>query len=245
MRAVGFCESVAHAEFMTRRFHDAGLRAAALTARDRLATRQETLSSLRSGGLQIVFCVNALSEGVHIPEVDTLLLLRPPSSATRLLRQLSVGLPPFPGKPALTVLDFIGHHRKEVRLDSQFRAMTDLTASQLLDHLEHGSTRLNDGFMITLDEKAKILVTNSLREQVHGSATDPADGNQVGEEQPSAEQLAAPVADLATDTDPASDPPTMNQSRAFDQSPRVVMVRATNSTAPDIEAGIMLTPVSC
>ncbi|MFJ7182250.1 SAV_2336 N-terminal domain-related protein [Streptomyces massasporeus] len=242
MRAVGFCESVAHAEFMTRRFHDAGLRAAALTARDRLATRQETLSSLRSGGLQIVFCVNALSEGVHIPEVDTLLLLRPPSSATRLLRQLSVGLPPFPGKPALTVLDFIGHHRKEVRLGSQFRAMTDLTASQLLDHLEHGSTRLNDGFMITLDEKAKILVTNSLREQVHGSATDPADGNQVGEEQPSAEQLAAPVADLATDTDPASDPPTMNQSRAFDQSPRVVMVRATNSTAPDIEAGIMLTP---
>ncbi|MGW3424101.1 SAV_2336 N-terminal domain-related protein [Streptomyces phaeochromogenes] len=243
MRAVGFCESVAHAEFMTRRFRDAGFRAATLTARDRLATRQETLSSLRSGGLQIVFCVDALSEGVHIPEVDTLLLLRPPSSAPRfLLRQLGVGLPRFPGKPVLTVLDFIGHHRKEVRLDSQFRAMTDLTASQLLDHLEHDSTRLNDGFMITLDEKAKILVTNSLREQVHGSATDPADGNRVGEEQPSAEQLAAPVADLATDTDPASDPPAMNQSRAFDQSPRVVMVRATNSTATDIEAGIMLTP---
>ncbi|MFF7870907.1 SAV_2336 N-terminal domain-related protein [Streptomyces qaidamensis] len=242
MRAVGFCESVAHAEFMTRRFRDAGFRAATLTARDRLATRQETLSSLRSGGLQIVFCVDALSEGIHIPEVDTLLLLRPPSSATRFLRHLSVGLPRFPGKPVLTVLDFIGHHRKEVRLDSQFRAMTDLTTSQLLDHLEHGSTRLNDGFMITLDEKAKILVTNSLREQVHGNTTDPADGNRVGEEQRSAEQLAAPVADLATDTDPASNPPAMNQSRAFDQSPRVVMVRATNSTASDIEAGIMLTP---
>ncbi|MFF5728159.1 SAV_2336 N-terminal domain-related protein [[Kitasatospora] papulosa] len=242
MRAVGFCESVAHAEFMTRRFRDAGFRAATLRARDHLAKRQETLSSLSSGGLQIVFCVDALSEGVRIPEVDTLLLLRPPSSATRFLRQMSVGLPRFPGKPVLTVLDFIGHHRKEVRPDSQFRAMTDLTVSQLLDHLEHGSTRLNDGFMITLDEKAKILVTNSLREQVHGSATDPADGNRVGEEQPSAEQLAAPVGDLATGSDPVSDPPTMNQSRAFDQSPRVVMVRATNSTAADIEAGIMLTP---
>ncbi|MFB0620335.1 SAV_2336 N-terminal domain-related protein [Streptomyces sp. AGS-58] len=242
MRAVGFCESVAHAEFMTRRFRDAGYHAATLTARDRLATRQETLSSLRSGDLQVVFGVDALSEGIHIPEVDTLLLLRPPSSTTRFLRQLSVGLLRFPGKRVLTVLDFIGQHRKEVRLGDQFRAMTDLTARQLLDHLEHGAPRLGSGFTITFDEKAKLLVTDSLREQVHGSATDPEDGSRVGEEQPPAEHLTAPVADLSTDTDPPSGPPAMDQPGAFDQSPRVVMVRGVNSTATGNEAGIMLTP---
>ncbi|PWJ07993.1 hypothetical protein DKG34_05565 [Streptomyces sp. NWU49] len=242
MRAVGFCESVAHAQFMARRFRNAGFAAATLTTRDLLTTRQETLSSLRSGGLQVVFCVDALSEGLHIPEVDTLLLLRPPSSATRFLRQLSVGLPPFPDKPVLNVLDFIGHHRKEVRLDVPFRVMTNLTARQLLDHLQHGFPRLDDGLVITLDETTKVLVTNSLREQIHGSATDPADGSRVDEEQVTTEQLAAPVAALATNTEPVPGSPLMDQSRAFDQSPRVVMVRAANSTATDIEAGIMLTP---
>lgn len=235
MRAVGFCESVAHAEFMTRCFRNAGFRAATLTSRDRPATRQETLSSLRSGDLQAIFCVDTLSESVHIPEVDTLLLLRPPSSTMRFLRQLGVGLPRFPGKPVLTVLDFIGHHRKEVRLDYQFRAMTDLTGRQLLDHLEHGSPRLGSDSMITLDETAKILVINSLREQMRSSVTDAADGSRrVGEEQP--------VADLPTDPETAADPPATNRSRAFDQSPRVVMVRGANGTDTDTEAGIMLTP---
>ncbi|MFF3459711.1 SAV_2336 N-terminal domain-related protein [Streptomyces sp. NPDC002730] len=234
MRAVGFCESVAHAEFMTRCFRDAGFPAATLTARDRLATRQETLSSLRRGGLQAIFCVDVLSEGVHIPEVDTLLLLHPTRSTIRFVRQLSAGLPRFPGKPVLTVLDFIGRHRKEVRLDYQFRAMTDLTGRQLLDHLEHGFPRLGSDSMITLDETAKILVIDSLREQMRSSVTDAADGSRrVGEEQP--------VPDLPTDTETASDPPATNRSRAFDQSPRVVIVRGANGTDTHT-AGIMLTP---
>ncbi|WP_328392314.1 SAV_2336 family protein [Streptomyces sp. NBC_00390] len=244
MRAVGFCESVAHAEFMTRCFRDAGFHAATLTARDRPQTRQETLSSLRSGDLQAIFCVDTLSESVHIPEVDTLLLLRPPSSTLRFLRQLGVGLPRFPGKPVLTVLDFIGRHRKEVRLDYQFRAMTNLTGRQLLDHLEHGAPRLDDGCMITLDETAKILVTASLREQMLGSVTDAADGSRrVGEgQQPFAERPAEPVADPPTDTEPASGPPATDRLRAFDQSPRVVMVRGAHGTDTSTEAGITLTP---
>ncbi|WP_369032782.1 SAV_2336 N-terminal domain-related protein [Streptomyces adonidis] len=241
MRAVGFCESVAHAEFMTGYFRAAGFRADTLTARDRPATRQKTLSSLRSGDLQAIFCVDTLSESVHIPETDTLLLLRPPSSTMRFLRQLGVGLPHFPGKPVLTVLDFIGHHRKEVRLDYQFRAMTDLTGRQLLDHLEHGSPQLGSDSMITLDETAKILVIGSLREQMRSSVTDAADGSRrVGEEQQSAESPAVP-ADLPTDTESASGRPPTDRSQAFDQSPRVVMVR-TNETDPYTEAGIMLTP---
>jgi superfamily II DNA or RNA helicase len=241
MRAVGFCESVAHAEFMTQCFRDAGFRAATFTARDRPETRQEMLSSLRSGDLQAIFSVDALS-GVHIPEVDTLLLLRPSSSTFRFLRQLGVGLPRFPGKPVLTVLDFIGHHRKEVRLDHQFRAMTNLTGRQLLDHLEHGFPRLDDGCVITLDETARMLVTAGLREQLHRRATDPADGSRAGEERPSAEQPAAPVADLPTDTGPASGTPATDRARAFDQSPRVVMVRGVHGAATSTESGIMLTP---
>jgi superfamily II DNA or RNA helicase len=177
MRAWGICESLEHAEFMTQCFRDAGIRAATLTSRVPSARRQETLSSLRSGSLQVIFCVDAFSEAFRIPEVDALLLLQPPSNTARFLRQLKIGLPRFPGKTALTVLDFIGHHRREVRLDYQFRALTNLTERQLLDQLEHDSSQFGSGFTITLDEKARLLVADSLRWQIRGSATDTADGS--------------------------------------------------------------------
>ncbi|MPY57159.1 DUF3427 domain-containing protein [Streptomyces spongiae] len=174
MRAVGFCVSVAHAEFMAQFFRTAGFRALALTAAAPPAERQRALSSLKNGDLQVIFCVEMLSHGPSIPEVNTLLLLRPTSSALRFLQQLGVGLTHAPGKRVLTVLDFIGHHRAEFRLDNQFRAMTNLTGRRLLDHVEHDFPQLPAGSMITLDEKAKILVIDSIREQMRRSVTDAA-----------------------------------------------------------------------
>ncbi|MGW4786731.1 DUF3427 domain-containing protein [Streptomyces sp. NPDC004230] len=172
MRAVGYCVSVAHAEFMAQLFRAAGFRAMALTAADPAADRQRTLSSLRNGDLQVIFCVDILSYGPSIPEVDTLLLLRPTSSVVRFLQQLSVGLARFPGKHVLTVLDFIGHHRKEFRLDIPFQALTNLTGRRLLDHVEHDFPQLPTGSMITLDKRAKIVVVESIREQMQRSVAD-------------------------------------------------------------------------
>ncbi|MFD3807521.1 SAV_2336 N-terminal domain-related protein [Streptomyces sp. NPDC058619] len=225
MRAVGMCESAAQAEMMTRCFRDAGFRAATLIARDHPEMRQETLSSLRNGDLQAVFSVDALGGNVHLPEVDTLLLLRPLSSAFHFLRQLSVGLGLFPGKLVLNVLDFIGYHRREVRLDYQFRVLTNLSGRQLLDHIEHDAPPLGSGCTITFDETAKRLVTAGLRAQIQGRATGLADGT--GEELPSAEQQA---------------PPTLAPTRAFHQSPRAVRVRGGHGAAVTVAAGILLTP---
>ncbi|MEU2354590.1 DUF3427 domain-containing protein [Streptomyces misionensis] len=172
MRAVGFCVSVAHAEFMAQFFRAAGFRALALTASAPPAERLRALSSLKNGDLQVIFCVEMLSQAPGIPEVNTLLLLRPTSSALRFLQQLGVGLTHAPGKRVLAVLDFIGHHRTEFRLDNQFRAMTNLTGRRLLDHVEHGFPQLPAGSKITLGEKAKVLVINSIREQMRRSVTD-------------------------------------------------------------------------
>lgn len=174
MRAVGFCVSVAHAEFMAQFFRSAGFHAMALTSATPAAEREGALSSLRNGDLQVIFSVEMLSHGFSIPEVDTLLLLRPTSSGVRFLQQLGVGLARSPGKRVLTVLDFIGHHRKEFRLDIQFRAMTHLTGKRLLDHVERDFPRLPSGCMISLDEKARILVIENLREQMRSTVTDTA-----------------------------------------------------------------------
>ncbi|MFE4333890.1 DUF3427 domain-containing protein [Streptomyces sp. NPDC056831] len=174
MRAVGFCTSVTHAEFMAQHFREAGFHAMALSAASPHAERQKALSSLRNGDLQALFCVDRLGEGLRVPEVDALLLLRPTSSGTRFQQQLGVGLALSPGKRVLTVLDFIGHHRKEFRLGNQFRAMTNLAGKRLLDHIEHDFPRLPSGSMIALDEMARALVIDNLREQMRGGVADTA-----------------------------------------------------------------------
>ncbi|MEV7481977.1 DEAD/DEAH box helicase [Streptomyces halstedii] len=245
MRAVGFCVSVAHAEFMTQCFRDAGIPAMTFTSSADPATRRKVLASFRSGDLQAIFCVDMLGEGFRIPEADTVLLLRPTSSGTRFLQQLGVGLARAPGKAVLTVLDFIGAHRKEFRLSHQLLTLTNLTGRQLLDRLEHDSPLpLPVGSMITLDETARLLVIDSLRAQIGGSVTDTADGSSQASEsqQPFGERPVEPVADLPTDTGPASAPTATSRVRAFDPSPRVVVVRGVHGPGTATCAGIMLTP---
>ena len=88
MRALGFCVSVEHAHWMARKFVAAGLRAAALDASSPREQRAEQIRRLRAGELQILFAVDLFSEGIDIPEIDTVLFLRPTESAIVFLQQL-------------------------------------------------------------------------------------------------------------------------------------------------------------
>ena len=119
MRALGFCVSVEHAEFMAQAFREAGI------ARWRSAgTRASRPRACAAGPAQdrrvnVLFAADLFNEGLDIPDVDTVLFLRPTESATIFLQQLGRGLRRTPDKAVLTVLDFVGHHRKEFRFDTQ------------------------------------------------------------------------------------------------------------------------------
>lgn len=166
MRALGFCVSVAHARFMAECFRLAGLNAVALSGETPGDQRKSTLNALRSGELQVIFSVDLFNEGLDIPDVDTLLLLRPTASATIFLQQLGRGLRRCEGKAVLTVLDFIGQHRKEFRFEEQFRALTNLTRNRLLTAIEHDFPQLPSGCQIILEEKAKKLIIDNIRTQI-------------------------------------------------------------------------------
>ncbi|WP_267243837.1 DUF3427 domain-containing protein [Streptomyces sp. PR69] len=171
MRALGFCVSVAHAHFMARFFERAGFKACALSGETPQEERKAALDALKSGELQIIFSVDILNEGLDIPDVDTLLLLRPTSSATVFLQQLGRGLRRTENKPVLTVLDFIGQHRKEFRFEEQFRALTNLTRNRLLDSMEHDFPQLPSGCQIILESKAKEMIINNVRSQLSVNVT--------------------------------------------------------------------------
>ncbi|MFD7990583.1 DUF3427 domain-containing protein [Streptomyces mexicanus] len=166
MRALGFCVSKAHAHFMADFFRKANFQAVALDSDSPADVRAQALRDLRDGKLQVIFSVDLFNEGLDIPDVDTLLLLRPTNSATIFLQQLGRGLRRTPNKPVLTVLDFIGQHRAEFRFEEQFRALTNLSRNRLVEHIERDFPQLPSGCQIILEGKSKELVLDNIKTQI-------------------------------------------------------------------------------
>ncbi|MDI3407955.1 DUF3427 domain-containing protein [Streptomyces cavernicola] len=166
MRALGFCVNKKHAHFMADFFLQAGFKAVALDSDSKEAVRDKALADLRDGKIQVIFSVDLFNEGLDIPDVDTLLLLRPTNSATIFLQQLGRGLRRTSNKPVLTVLDFIGQHRAEFRFEEQFRAMTNSSRNRLIRQIENDFPQLPSGCQILLEGKSKDLILDNVRTQI-------------------------------------------------------------------------------
>jgi superfamily II DNA or RNA helicase/HKD family nuclease len=166
MRALGFCVSVEHAEFMARRLREAGIAAAAVTGETAAGERERSLLRLKAGELQVLFTVDLFNEGIDVPEIDTVLFLRPTESATVFLQQLGRGLRKARDKACLTVLDFVGNQHREFRFDLRFRAMTGRSRRQLERDIEGGFPYLPVGCHISLDRQVEAVVLNNVRRQL-------------------------------------------------------------------------------
>ncbi len=164
MRALGFCVSISHAEFMAREFERHGIPAAALTANSDEQTRTNVLGRLRRREINVVFAVDIFNEGVDAPEVDTVLFLRPTESATVFLQQLGRGLRLSEGKECLTAIDFVGHMHAKFRFDRRFRAILGGTRKQILREVQQGFPRLPPGCAIQLDREAQEAVIANIKE---------------------------------------------------------------------------------
>ncbi|MFI5616868.1 DUF3427 domain-containing protein [Streptomyces sp. NPDC051567] len=171
MRALGFCVSVTHAHFMADSFNKAGFNAAALSGETSREARKEALDALKEGRLHAIFSVDLFNEGLDVPDVDTLLLLRPTSSATVFLQQLGRGLRRSETKSVLTVLDFIGQHRKEFKFEEQFRALTNLTHNRLLGAIKNDFPQPPSHCAIILEGKAKDRIIENIRNQISVNVT--------------------------------------------------------------------------
>ncbi|WP_328325977.1 DUF3427 domain-containing protein [Kribbella sp. NBC_00382] len=168
MRALGFCVSVAHAEYMAKVFREAGIPALAVSGKTHPADRDQALRDLRDRRVNALFAADLFNEGLDLPEVDTILFLRPTESPTIFLQQLGRGLRQAHGKPVLTALDFVGHQRKEFRFDKRFRALTGQTRRGLQRQVELGFPFLPSGCQIVLDKVTQQTVLDNLRTQVVG-----------------------------------------------------------------------------
>lgn len=166
MRALGFCVSVKHAQFMARHFSTAGIPSIAVTGETPANAREAALKSLATGELRVVFTVDLFNEGVDIPTVDALFLLRPTDSPTLFLQQLGRGLRRHAGKSVCTVLDFVGRHRKEFQFHRRLGALLGGGRSSLAHQVEQGFPFLPSGCHMQLDSVATQEVLRNLRESL-------------------------------------------------------------------------------
>lgn len=166
IRALGFCVGVAHARFMARVFNAAGVRSTAVWGDSPEAERRQALNDLRDGQIQVLFSVDLFNEGVDLPDVDTLLMLRPTESPTLFLQQLGRGLRKAHGKRWCTVLDFVGLHRTEFRFDRRLRALLGGSRKHVERQVAESFPFLPSGCHMELDRQTTEIVLRSIRNAV-------------------------------------------------------------------------------
>lgn len=163
IRALGFCVNVTHARFMADVFSRCGVPSVAVDAETPAAERERALKDLVERRLNVVFSVDLFNEGVDVPTVDTLLMLRPTDSATLFLQQLGRGLRRHHGKTQCVVIDFVGQHRKEFRFDRRLQALLGGTRTKLREQVERGFPFLPAGCHMEFDRVATQRVLDNLR----------------------------------------------------------------------------------
>ena len=164
-KAVCFCCSIDHAEFMARMFNEAGYKAMAVTSRNSEDIDMAS-DKLAHGEINYLCVADMLNEGIDIPEIDTVLFLRPTESLTVFLQQLGRGLRLADGKTCLTVLDFVAQAHQNYNYESRFRALVGRGNRSVEDEIKNGFLFLPRGCSITMERQAQEYILKNIREAI-------------------------------------------------------------------------------
>lgn len=170
-RTLAFCSSRTHADCMAKYFSDKGVSAQSVHTESEL-TRTQALERLGKGSIEVLFSVDLFNEGVDLPQIDTVLMLRPTESKILFLQQLGRGLRLADKKEKLVVLDFVGNHHSFLnRPEMLFSSLFDknLNRKKLVELAKDSSDLLPDGCFVNFDLKfiefLDQISNNQLEEQ--------------------------------------------------------------------------------
>lgn len=163
IKGLGFCVSIEHAKFMAEYFNAAGIPSISLVGESTEEERRTAKKRLVDGEIRFIFVVDIYNEGVDIPEVNTILFLRPTESLTIFLQQLGRGLRLSEGKECLTVLDFIGQANRKYNFEEKFQALLANTDHSVQYELKHGFISAPKGCYIQLEKKAAKAILDNIK----------------------------------------------------------------------------------
>ena len=161
---LAFCSSISHAEFMKAFFVAEGVRSAAVHSGSDSDPRHRSVAGLQSGEVEVLFTVDVFNEGVDIPEVETVLMLRPTDSPVVFLQQLGRGLRRTAGKAALRVIDFVGNHHSFLTKPRTLLSLGGRTPQnkEVLEALQSGDFELPPGCSVDFDLEAVEILSQPL-----------------------------------------------------------------------------------
>ena len=170
VKGLGFCVTVDHAKFMSDYFNEHNISSMYLTGQSPDEERKLAKTRLINGEVRFIFVVDIYNEGVDIPEVNTVLFLRPTESLTIFLQQLGRGLRLAEGKECLTVLDFIGQANRKYNFEDKFAALLSNTTRSVTREIKDGFVSLPKGCYVQLEKKAARIILDNIRASYGNSA---------------------------------------------------------------------------
>ena len=175
-RTLAFCCSQRHADFMTEHFARAGVKAVAVHSGPTSAPRASALDWLAQGRIDVIFAVDMFNEGVDLPSIDTVLMLRPTESTILWQQQFGRGLRRSSDKDHLRVIDYIGNHRSFlVKVRALLAPLLDMGESdaeilKMIRLLRQGKAELPDGCDVTYELESIDILTSLLRTRAEDDA---------------------------------------------------------------------------
>ena len=169
VKGLGFCVSIDHARFMNHYFNEHNIPSMFLTGQSTDEERRNAKTELVSGKVRFIFVVDIYNEGVDIPEINTVLFLRPTESLTIFLQQLGRGLRLAEDKECLTVLDFIGQANKKYNFEDKFAALLANTNRNVTKEIKNGFVSVPKGCYVQLEKKAAKYILDNIRASYENS----------------------------------------------------------------------------
>lgn len=160
-RALGFCCTIAHADFMADFFRRNGVAAVAVHSGGGSSPRAESIDRLEAGSVSVIFTVDLFNEGLDVPSVDLVMMLRPTESGVVFFQQLGRGLRSHESKQVLEVIDLVGNHRSfllKARLLAELAGHRNLTDREAVSLITRNGDTTTVGWTTDLPEGCSIVI---------------------------------------------------------------------------------------
>lgn len=165
LKCLGFCASIEHAVFMENSFNELGIRSIHLSGNDPVPTRESYVKDLESdspNSLEVIFTVDVFNEGIDIPSINTILMLRPTNSPIVFIQQIGRGLRKIPNKKFVTIIDFIGNYRKSFLIAVALKGSKFLDKDSIKVAVKTDFGDLPGSSFVQMDEIAKEEILRQL-----------------------------------------------------------------------------------
>lgn len=162
LKCLAFCASVDHANYMSDEFNKLGKKSICLSGDANPDFRSKAIKEFKDGNIEVIFTVDIFNEGIDIPEVNTILMLRPTESPTIFIQQLGRGLRKFANKEFVTVIDFIGNHKNVYNLAFSFGADYLYDKKSIKDFVESDFQNFSKFSFFKIDQIAKERILENI-----------------------------------------------------------------------------------